>query len=64
MPKINRTADIWWMLCTNAVPIDAIPKHMDMMGINQPGPIHLQQMFDGIWLCELRRHVIVYNLVD
>lgn len=36
------------MLCTNAVPIEAMPKHREMMGMNHPGPNHLQQMFDGI----------------
>jgi hypothetical protein len=48
IPKMNRTAEIEWILCTKAVPIDAIPKHSDMMGMNQPGPIHLQQILDGI----------------
>jgi hypothetical protein len=51
IPKMNRTAEIEWMLFTKAVPIDAIPKHNDMMGMNQPGPIHLQQILDGIWRC-------------
>lgn len=38
------------MLCTNAVPIEAMPKHSEMMGMNHPGPIHLQQIFDGIYM--------------
>jgi hypothetical protein len=49
IPNMNRTAEMEWMLCTNAVPIDAMPKHSEMMGMNQPGPIHLQAMLDGIW---------------
>jgi hypothetical protein len=46
---MNRTADIVWMLWTNAVPILAMPKHSEMIGMNHPGPIHLQAMLEGIY---------------
>lgn len=39
--------------CTNAVPMDAMPKHSEIRGINHPGPSHLQQMLDGIYMASV-----------
>jgi hypothetical protein len=36
------------MLWTKAVQMEQIPKPSEMLGMNQPGPIHLQAMLDGI----------------
>lgn len=42
-----------WMSWTNAVPMDAMPKHSEIRGMNHPGPSHLQQMLDGIYLASV-----------
>lgn len=48
IPRTKRTPEACASECTNAVPIDEIPKPREVRGINQPGPIHLQRMFAGI----------------
>jgi hypothetical protein len=35
-------------LSTKAVTSEAMPKPREMAGMNQPGPIHLHAMLDGI----------------
>jgi hypothetical protein len=62
IPRMNRTADIVWMLWTNAVPILEMPKHSEMIGMNHPGPIHLQAMLEGI--CEARQHSLYIQRID
>ena len=48
MPRRKRTADAEWMLCTNAVQMEQIPKPSEMVGMNHPGPTSLHTMLDGI----------------
>jgi hypothetical protein len=38
----------WAFVWTNAVPSEEMPKPSEIMGMNQPGPIHLQAMLEGI----------------
>jgi len=47
-PSKNRTAQTWLKSLTKAVQIEQIPNIKEMIGMNHPGPIHLQAMFDGI----------------
>lgn len=32
------------------MPMEAIPKQSEIPGMNHPGPIHLQQIFEGIYV--------------
>jgi len=48
IPKRNLTAETVAISWQKAVQIERIPKPKVMPGMNQPGPIHLQAMFEGI----------------
>jgi hypothetical protein len=47
-PSRKRTPAAWEKLSTKAVTSEAMPKPREMAGMNQPGPIHLHAMLDGI----------------
>jgi hypothetical protein len=47
-PRRKRTPEALWISFTKAVQMEQIPKPREIDGINHPGPIHLQAMFEGI----------------
>ncbi len=48
MPSKKRTPAAWAKLWTKAVQTETMPKPSEMAGMNQPGPIHLHMMLEGI----------------